>query len=157
MDEIDKISHKKFKEKDLIGRVYEYFLQAFAINANKEDGEFYTPHSIVELIATLIEPFDGTLYDPCCGSGGMFVQCSRFVEQQGGNALAVSTYGQESDPTTYRLAKMNLAVRGIEYHLGDRHASTFTDDMHKGMTFNYIMANPPFNLKNGTIPNSITM
>ena len=78
MDEIDKISHKKFKEKDLIGRVYEYFLQAFAINANKEDGEFYTPHSIVELIATLIEPFDGTLYDPCCGSGGMFVQCSRF-------------------------------------------------------------------------------
>ncbi|WP_290382954.1 N-6 DNA methylase [uncultured Duncaniella sp.] len=147
MDEIDKISHKKFKEKDLIGRVYEYFLQAFAINANKEDGEFYTPHSIVELIATLIEPFDGTLYDPCCGSGGMFVQCSRFVEQQGGNALAVSTYGQESDPTTYRLAKMNLAVRGIEYHLGDRHASTFTDDMHKGMTFNYIMANPPFNLK----------
>ena len=79
------------------------------------------------------------------------------VEQQGGNALAVSTYGQESDPTTYRLAKMNLAVRGIEYHLGDRHASTFTDDMHKGMTFNYIMANPPFNLKMMTIPNSRTM
>jgi len=147
MDEIDKISHKKFKEKDLIGRVYEYFLQAFAINANKEDGEFYTPHSIVELIAALIEPFKGTLYDPCCGSGGMFVQCSRYVEQHGGNSLEVSTYGQKSDPTTYRLAKMNLAVRGIEYHLGDRHASTFTDDMHKGMTFNYIMANPPFNLK----------
>lgn len=83
MDEIDKISHKKFKERDLIGRVYEYFLQAFAINANKEDGEFYTPQSIVELIATLIEPFDGTLYDPCCGSGGMFVQCAKFVEQHG--------------------------------------------------------------------------
>ena len=148
MDEIDKITHKKFKEKDLIGRVYEYFLQAYAIQAkdSKEDGEFYTPHSIVELIATLIEPFDGTLYDPCCGSGGMFVQCAKFVEQHGGNSLNVSVYGQESDPTTYRLAKMNLAVRGIEYNLGDRHASTFTNDMHRGRTFDYIMANPPFNL-----------
>lgn len=147
MDEIDKISHKKFKERDLIGRVYEYFLQAFAINANKEDGEFYTPQSIVELIATLIEPFNGTLYDPCCGSGGMFVQCNKFVQQHGGNALAVNVYGQESDPTTYRLAKMNLAVRGIEYNLGDHHASTFTNDLHRGRTFDYIMANPPFNLK----------
>lgn len=149
MDEIDKITHKKFREKDLIGRVYEYFLQAYAIQAkdSKEDGEFYTPHSIVELIATLIEPFDGTLYDPCCGSGGMFVQCAKFVEQHGGNSLNVSVYGQESDPTTYRLAKMNLAVRGIEYNLGDRHASTFTHDMHRGRTFDYIMANPPFNLK----------
>lgn len=147
MDEIDKISHKKFKERDLIGRVYEYFLQAFAINANKEDGEFYTPQSIVELIATLIEPFNGTLYDPCCGSGGMFVQCNKFVQQHGGNTLAVNVYGQESDPTTYRLAKMNLAVRGIEYNLGDYHASTFTNDLHRGRTFDYIMANPPFNLK----------
>ena len=147
MDEIDKITHKKFKEKDLIGRVYEYFLQTFAINANKEDGEFYTPQSIVELIATLIEPFDGTLYDPCCGSGGMFVQCAKFVEQHGGNSLNVSVYGQESDPTTSRLAKMNLAVRGIESNLGDRHASTFTNDLHRGRTFDYIMANPPFNLK----------
>lgn len=147
MDEIDKISHKKFKERDLIGRVYEYFLQAFAINANKEDGEFYTPQSIVELIATLIEPFDGTLYDPCCGSGGMFVQCAKFVEQHGGNTLGINVYGQESDPTTYRLAKMNLAVRGLSYNLGDRHASTFTNDQHRGRTFDYIMANPPFNLK----------
>lgn len=149
MDEIDKITHKKFQEKDLIGRVYEYFLQAYAIQGkdSKEDGEFYTPHSIVELIATLIEPFDGTLYDPCCGSGGMFVQCAKFVEQHGGNTLNVSVYGQESDPTTYRLAKMNLAVRGIEYNLGDRNASTFTNDQHRGRTFNYIMANPPFNLK----------
>ncbi len=147
MDEIDKMSHKKFKERDLIGRVYEYFLQAFAINANKEDGEFYTPQSIVELIATLIEPFDGTLYDPCCGSGGMFVQCAKFVEQHGGNTLGINVYGQESDPTTYRLAKMNLAVRGLSYNLGDRHASTFTNDQHRGRTFDYIMANPPFNLK----------
>ena len=147
MDEIDKISHKKFKERDLIGHVYEYFLQAFAINANKEDGEFYTPRSIVELIATFIEPFDGTLYDPCCGSGGMFVQCAKFVEQHGGNTLGINVYGQESDPTTYRLAKMNLAVRGLSYNLGDRPASTFTNDQHRGRTFDYIMANPPFNLK----------
>lgn len=147
VDEIDKIDHKKFKEKDLIGRVYEYFLQAFAINANKEDGEFYTPQSIVELIATLIEPFNGTLYDPCCGSGGMFVQCAKFVEQHEGNSLAVNVYGQESDPTTYRLAKMNLAVRGMSYNLGEKHDSTFTNDQHRGRTFDYIMANPPFNLK----------
>ena len=149
MDEIDKITHKKFKEKDLIGRVYEYFLQAYAIQGkdSKEDGEFYTPHSIVELIATLVEPFDGTLYDPCCGSGGMFVQCAKFVEQHGGNSLNVSVYGQESDPTTFRLAKMNLAVRGIEYNLGEKNASTFTQDQHRGRTFNYIMANPPFNLR----------
>ena len=147
IDEIDKIDHKKFKDKDLIGRVYEYFLQAFAINANKEDGEFYTPHSVVELIATLIEPFNGVLYDPCCGSGGMFIQCAKFVEQHGGNNLSVSVYGQESDPTTFRLAKMNLAVRGIEYNLGDKHDSTFTNDQHRGRTFDYIMANPPFNLK----------
>lgn len=147
IDEIDKIDHKKFQERDLIGRVYEYFLQAFAINANKEDGEFYTPKSIVELIATLVNPMDGTLYDPCCGSGGMFVQCAKFVEKHGGNTIGVNVYGQESDPTTFRLAKMNLAVRGISYHLGERHASTFTHDMHRGLTVDYIMANPPFNLK----------
>jgi type I restriction enzyme M protein len=149
INEIDTISHERFKEKDLIGRVYEYFLQAFAIQAkdSKEDGEFYTPHSIVELIATLVEPFNGTLYDPCCGSGGMFIQSAQFVEKHGGNTLAVNVYGQESDPTTYRLAKMNLAVRGLSYDLGDANASTFTDDKHKGKTFDYIMANPPFNLK----------
>jgi type I restriction enzyme M protein len=149
INEIDTISHERFKEKDLIGRVYEYFLQAFAIQAkdSKEDGEFYTPHSIVELIATLVEPFNGTLYDPCCGSGGMFIQSAQFVEKHGGNTLAVNVYGQESDPTTYRLAKMNLAVRGLSYDLGDANASTFTDDKHKGRTFDYIMANPPFNLK----------
>lgn len=147
IDEIDKIDHKKFQERDLIGRVYEYFLQAFALNANKEDGEFYTPKSIVELIATFVNPMDGTLYDPCCGSGGMFVQCAKFVEKHGGNTIGVNVFGQESDPTTFRLAKMNLAVRGINYHLGERHASTFTHDMHRGLTFDYIMANPPFNLK----------
>lgn len=148
VDEINKISHKVFgEEKDLIGRVYEYFLKSFAVNATKEDGEFYTPHDIVELIAAFIEPFDGTLYDPCCGSGGMFVQCAKYVELKQGDIKAVNVYGQESDPATYRLAKMNLAVRGISHHLGAKNASTFTNDMHKGLVFDYIMANPPFNLK----------
>lgn len=153
VDEINKISHKTFgEEKDLIGRVYEYFLKSFAVNATKEDGEFYTPHDIVELIAAFIEPFDGTLYDPCCGSGGMFVQCAKYVETKRGDIKAVNVYGQESDPATYRLAKMNLAVRGISHHLGERNASTFTHDMHKGMVFDYIMANPPFNLKKWYAP-----
>lgn len=148
VDEINKISHKVFgEEKDLIGRVYEYFLKSFAVNATKEDGEFYTPHDIVELIAAFIEPFDGTLYDPCCGSGGMFVQCAKYVEAKRGDIKTVNVYGQESDPATYRLAKMNLAVRGISHHLGTKNASTFTNDMHKGLVFDYIMANPPFNLK----------
>lgn len=147
VDEIEKIDPERFKEHDLIGRVYEYFLQAFSINADKEEGEFYTPHSIVELIASLIEPYDGTVYDPCCGSGGMFVQATKFIEAHGGNTKAVNVYGQESEPSTYRLAKMNLAIRGISYHLGDRAVSTFSNDQHKDKKFDYIMANPPFNLK----------
>ena len=148
VDEVNKISHKVFgEEKDLIGRVYEYFLKSFAVNATKEDGEFYTPHDIVELIAAFIEPFDGTLYDPCCGSGGMFIQCAKYVEMKQGDIKTVNVYGQESDPATFRLAKMNLAVRGISHHLGEKNASTFTRDMHKGLVFDYIMANPPFNLK----------
>ena len=147
MDDINKIDPRNFKDIDLIGRVYEYFLQQFAVNATKEDGEFYTPQSIVELIANLIEPFDGTIYDPCCGSGGMFVQSIKLVEAHGGNKRSVSVYGQESDPDTYRLAKMNLAARGISYHLGDINASSFTKDQHPGLRSKYIMANPPFNLK----------
>ncbi len=148
VDEINKISHKVFgEEKDLIGRVYEYFLKSFAVNMTKEDGEFYTPHDIVELIAAFIEPFDGTLYDPCCGSGGMFIQCAKYVEAKQGDIKTVNVYGQENDPATYRLAKMNLALRGISHHLGEKNGSTFTKDMHKGLVFDYIMANPPFNLK----------
>ena len=147
IDEVDKISQERFHEKDIIGRVYEYFLQAFALNAEKEEGEFYTPHSIVELIASLIEPFDGTIYDPCCGSGGMFVQSVKFVEAHGGDTSAINVYGQEQDPDTYRLAKMNLAVRGISHDLGDRPASTFTHPHHTDKKMDYIMANPPFNLK----------
>jgi type I restriction enzyme M protein len=148
VDEVNKISHKTFgEERDLIGRVYEYFLKSFAVNATKEDGEFYTPHDIVELIAAFIEPFDGTLYDPCCGSGGMFIQCARYVEAKQGDITAVNVFGQEKEPATYRLAKMNLAVRGISHHLGNMAISTFEKDLHAGLTFDYIMANPPFNLK----------
>lgn len=155
IDEINKISEERFHEKDLIGRVYEYFLQAFSINADKEEGEFYTPHSIVELICELIEPYDGTIYDPCCGSGGMFVQATKFVEAHGGNTKAVQVYGQESQPETFRLAKMNLAVRGISYNLGSTAASTFTNDQHKTLKASYIMANPPFNLKKWRTENEL--
>lgn len=147
IDEINKISQERFHQKDLIGNVYEYFLQAFSINADKEEGEFYTPHSIVELITSLIEPFDGVIYDPCCGSGGMFVQARKFVEAHGGNTRAVQVYGQESNPETFRLAKMNLAIRGISFSLGSHAVSTFTNDLHKDLKASYIMANPPFNLK----------
>ena len=146
-DEINKIDPNKFHETDLIGHVYEYFLQAFSINADKEEGEFYTPHSIVELMASLIEPYDGTIYDPACGSGGMFVQSMKLIAAHGGNTKAVSVYGQESEPATYRLCKMNLAIRGISYNLGEKPVSTFTNDQHKDMKMDYIMANPPFNLK----------
>ena len=148
VDEVNKIDRSRFNDKDLIGRVYEYFLQAFSINADKEEGEFYTPHSIVELIASLIEPFNGTLYDPCCGSGGMFVQSAKLIQAHGGGTNTIHVFGQESEPATYRLAKMNLAVRGISYDLGIKADSTFTNDQHSDKKVNYIMANPPFNLKN---------
>ena len=148
VDEVNKISHKQFgEEKDLIGRVYEYFLKEFAVNATKEEGEFYTPHDAVQLIAAMIEPFDGTLYDPCCGSGGMFVQSAALVESKQGDINRINVYGQEKEAATYRLAKMNLALRGISHNLGETYDSSFTHDLHKGLHFDYIMANPPFNLK----------
>ena len=148
VDEINKISHKAFgEEKDLIGHVYEYFLKEFAVNATKEEGEFYTPHDVVRLIATVIEPFDGTLYDPCCGSGGMFIQSAELVESKQGDISRINVYGQEKEAATYRLAKMNLALRGISNNLGPESDSTFTNDLHRGLYFDYIMANPPFNLK----------
>ena len=148
VDEVNKISHKAFgQEKDLIGRVYEYFLKEFAVNATKEEGEYYTPHDVVHLIATMIEPFDGTLYDPCCGSGGMFIQSADFVKAKRGDISRINVYGQEKEPATYRLAKMNLALRGISHNLGGASDSSFTHDLHRGLYFNYIMANPPFNLK----------
>ncbi len=148
VDEVDKISHKKFgQEKDLIGHVYEYFLKEFAVNATKEEGEFYTPHDVVQLIASMIEPFDGTLFDPACGSGGMFIQSAELVKAKQGDITGVQVYGQEKEPATWRLAKMNLALRGISHNLGEMADSSFTNDQHKGLYFDYIMANPPFNLK----------
>ena len=148
IDEVNKISHKQFgEEKDLIGRVYEYFLKEFAVNATKEEGEFYTPHDAVQLIATMIEPYDGTLYDPCCGSGGMFIQSAALVKSKQGDINRINVYGQEKEPATYRLAKMNLALRGISHNLGETSDSSFLNDLHKGLYFDYIMANPPFNLK----------
>ena len=148
VDEVNKISHKAFgEEKDLIGRVYEYFLKEFAVNATKEEGEFYTPHDAVQLIAAMIEPYEGTLYDPCCGSGGMFIQSTDLVKSRQGDINKINIYGQEKDAATYRLAKMNLALRGLSHNLGETNDSSFTHDLHKGITFNYIMANPPFNLK----------
>lgn len=149
VDEINKISHKTFgKEKDLIGRVYEYFLKEFAVNATKEEGEFYTPHDIVQLIATIVEPFDGTLYDPCCASGGMFMQSAELVKSKQGDISRINIYGQEKEAATHRLAKMNLALRGISHNLGSESDSSFSNDLHRGLSFDYIMANPPFNLKN---------
>ena len=148
VDEVNKISQKAFgEEKDLIGRVYEYFLKEFAVNATKEEGEYYTPHDVVQLIAAMIEPFDGTLYDPCCGSGGMFIQSAELVKAKKGDISRINVYGQEKEPATYRLAKMNLALRGISHNLGGEADSSFTHDLHRGLYFNYIMANPPFNLK----------
>ena len=149
VDEVNKINHKTFgAEKDLIGYVYEYFLNQFAVAAvSKEEGEFYTPHDVVQLIATVIEPFDGTLYDPCCGSGGMFIQSTELVKSKQGDINRINVYGQEKEAATYRLAKMNLALRGVSHNLGSESDSSFTNDLHKGLYFDYIMANPPFNLK----------
>lgn len=149
IDNVNKIDEKRFQEEDLIGRTYEYFLQAYAAAGTKEDGEFYTPACVVQLIAELIEPFSGKVYDPCCGSGGMFVQSLKFVDRHQGNRNEISVIGQESNPDTWRLCKMNLAIRGIANNLGDRNASTFTNDLHKKYDheIDYIMANPPFNLK----------
>jgi len=150
IDEINKIDPKKFEDTDLIGRVYEYFLQAFAVAATKEEGEFYTPSSLVSLIAELIEPYEGKVYDPCCGTGGMFVQSLKFVERHNGNRLKVSIYGQEKNPETRRLARLNLAIRGISHNLGSEDGeqqSTFLNEQHRDETVDFIMANPPFNFK----------
>ena len=141
IDEVNKIDEKRFHEEDLIGRVYEYFLQIYAASGTKDDGEFYTPACIVQLIAELIEPYSGTVYDPCCGSGGMFVQSMKFVDRHKGNRQNISILGQESNPATWRLCKMNLAIRGISHNLGEKPDSTFTNDQHKDRKVDYIMAN----------------
>jgi len=148
IDKISEIDTLKDKEQDIIGRVYEYFLRKFAINEGKGKGEFYTPKTIVNLMTELIEPYQGIIYDPASGSGGMFVQSIKFIENHQGDKKEVSIYGQESSPTTYKLAKMNLAIRGISANMGEVHADTFSNDQHKDLKADFIMANPPFNLKN---------
>ena len=134
-------------EEDIVGRVYEYFLGKFAATEGKGGGEFYTPKCVVNLIAEMIEPYSGKIYDPCCGSGGMFVQSVKFITSHSGNQKDISIYGQEQTSTTYKLAKMNLAIRGISGNLGEVPADTFFKDQHPDLKADYIMANPPFNLK----------
>lgn len=155
LDEINKINTDD-EENDIIGRVYEYFLSKFALAEGKGKGEFYTPKCIVNLIAEMLEPYDGILYDPCCGSGGMFVQSIKFVEAHSGNKKNVSIYGQEYTNTTFKLAKMNLAIRGISANLGEMAANTFSNDQHKDLKADYIMANPPFNQKSWRADDELT-
>ncbi|MCG8803007.1 type I restriction-modification system subunit M [Tenacibaculum finnmarkense] len=147
LDTINNIDTLKDKQQDIVGRVYEYFLSKFAIAEGKGKGEFYTPKSIVNLIAELIEPYKGKIYDPACGSGGMFVQSMKFIDSHNGNKKDISIYGQEYTSTTYKLAKMNLAIRGISANLGGIPADTFAKDQHPDLKADYIMANPPFNQK----------
>ena len=134
--------------RDVLGDIYEYCLDRFASIGGRSTGEFYTPSCVVELLVDLIEPFEGCVYDPCCGSGGMFVQSARFIEQHAGDLTNVSLYGQESNPVTWSIAYMNLALRGLVADLGPGHADTLNKDIHPGKKFDFILANPPFNLKN---------
>src|SRR5258708_4607231 len=131
---------------DVLGRVFEYFFGQFAGLEGKKGGEFYTPSSVVRLLVEMLEPYHGRVYDPCCGSGGMFVQSERFIEAHGGNLGAISIFGQESNPTTWRLAKMNLAIRRIDCDLGAYAADTFHNNLHRDLPADFILANPPFNM-----------
>ena len=147
LDKINEVNTLLDEEQDIVGKVYEYFLSKFALKEGKGKGEFYTPKSIVKLIAEMIEPYRGVIYDPACGSGGMFVQSIKFIENHHGNKKEVSIYGQEYTNTTYKLAKMNLAIRGISANLGEKAADTFAQDQHPDLKADFIMANPPFNQK----------
>ncbi len=140
------LGSKEHRAKDVLGKVYEYFLGRFASSEGKGGGEFYTPQAVVKLLVEMIEPYHGRVYDPCCGSGGMFVQSEKFVEAHGGRVGDISVYGQESNPTTWRLCKMNLAIRGIDSHIGSHYADTFHNDLHKDLRADFILANPPFNI-----------
>ena len=133
-------------EKDILGRTYEYCLAKFAEQEGKLAGEFYTPSCVVRTLVEILQPYHGRVYDPCCGSGGMFVQSAKFIENHSGNINDISVYGQDSNPTTWKLAQMNLAIRGIDADLGKYNADTFFNDCHPTMRADYIMANPPFNL-----------
>jgi type I restriction enzyme M protein len=134
------------RAKDMLGRIYEYFIGRFASAEGKGGGEFYTPSCVVRLLVEMLEPYKGRVFDPCCGSGGMFVQSEKFIEEHGGNKDDVAIYGQESNPTTWRLAQMNLAIRGISGDLGQQQADSFHNDQHKHLKADFILANPPFNI-----------
>lgn len=150
-DVVDLFTNVKMAEKgdtrDILGRTYEYCLSKFAEKEGKNAGEFYTPACVVKTLVEVIQPLHGRVYDPCCGSGGMFVQSAEFIKRHQGNIDDISVYGQESNPTTWKMATMNLAIRGISADLGKFNADTFFDDCHKNERFDYILANPPFNMK----------
>jgi len=140
------LGSKENRSKDILGRVYEYFLSQFASAEGKKGGQFYTPRCVVSVLVEMLAPYKGRVYDPCCGSGGMFVQSEKFIEEHGGKIGDISIYGQESNHTTWRLAKMNLAIRGIDANLGKEHADTFHRDLHPDLKADFILANPPFNM-----------
>lgn len=146
IDLISTIRLHKNGEKDLLGRVYEYFLGQFASSEGKGGGEFYTPTSVVKTLVEMIEPYRGRIYDPACGSGGMFIQSEKFVEEHQGRIDDLSIYGQELNATTWKLCKMNLAIRGLDGNIGPHQADTFHDDLHKTLKADYVLANPPFNI-----------
>ena len=151
-DVVDLFTNIKMVEhgssKDILGRTYEYCLSKFAEQEGKLAGEFYTPACVVRTLVEVLQPFNGRVYDPCCGSGGMFVQSAKFIENHRGNIKNIAVYGQDSNPTTWKMAQMNLAIRGIEADLGKYNADTFFDDCHPQLKADFIMANPPFNLSN---------
>ncbi len=147
LDKMNQINLKNESDKDVFGRIYEYFLSHFAIQEGKGKGEYYTPKTVVALLCELIEPYSGIVYDGACGSGGMFVQSMKFIDEHKGNKKAISVYGQEYTATTRKLALMNLAIRGINANLGDKAASTFTSDLHKDLKADFALMNPPFNQK----------
>lgn len=156
LDTINNINTLSDEETDVVGKVYEYFLGKFAATEGKGGGEFYTPKCIVKLLVQMLEPFKGKIYDPACGSGGMFVQSINFVKNHQGDAKDISIYGQELTATTYKLAKMNLAIRGISANLGEVPANTFFKDQHLDLKADFIMANPPFNQKAWRDKNELT-
>src|SRR3989338_1665295 len=140
------LGDKENRSKDILGRVYEYFLGRFAAAEGKSGGEFYTPRCVVRLLVEMIEPYRGRVFDPCCGSGCMFVQSEEFVTAHGGRVGDISIYGQESNYITWRLAKMNLAIRSIDINLGGQNADSFHNDLHKDLKADFLLANPPFNM-----------
>ena len=156
LDLINRIDLQKEQDKDVFGRVYEYCLKNFALKEGKGKGEFYTPKSVVALLCELIQPYSGIIYDGACGSGGMFIQSMKFVDEHKGNKRNISIYGQEYTDTTRRLCKMNLALRGISANLGDEAANTFLKDKHKDLKANFALENPPFNQKNWREPTQLT-